>query len=89
MTHFFFFVSCVDLMTNCPAVEHKPLMAFIEAISSSHKFIANESPSGDKVINTVWMKPGKQVTLASKSTKVNVVYVRSHFLSSKRFDQFY
>lgn len=45
-------------------------MAFIEGIISSHKFIGNEPPSGNKVINTVWMKSGEQDTLVSKSAKI-------------------
>lgn len=35
-------------------------MAFTEAITPS-QFIANELTSGDEVINTVWVKSGKQV----------------------------
>lgn len=74
MMHFSVFVSCVDLVTYCTGVEHKPLRAFIEAIISSHLNTASESPSGDKVVNTVWLKSGKQVSLVSECVKLNAIH---------------
>lgn len=80
MTHFFFFMSCVDLVTKCPTVKHKPLMAFIDAITFSHQSITNESLSSNKISDTIWITrfqnvKGWQVTSDSKSqAKLNVVY---------------
>lgn len=68
VTYLFLLVSCVDLVKIGPAVEHKPLMAFIEAVTSSHQFIANESPSGIKsLIQCVVIQVNK---LGSKSANV-------------------
>lgn len=38
------------------------MMACIGAIASSHHFLADESLSRLKIINAIWIKPGKKVT---------------------------